>query len=126
VSPVSSSVPSGLLSNLERASRLQEASRLLAVQSAALRETAQLLRSECTDLRREHQVWSKVLLDLHEAQEPVLALCMKCRRLRTDGAWIPLPHGFDEQLSARGTLLVSHTYCEECLTAVWEGVSAPS
>jgi len=60
VLPASSSIPVGRFSVLQRASRLQETSRLLVIHSAALRETAQLLRSESMDL------WS------HSARGPVL------------------------------------------------------
>jgi hypothetical protein len=108
----------------ERSSELHDSARRLILYAAVTHETARLLRAESVELRHERQAWNEVLRSIQGNPEPKLVLCAVCQRFRKSaGTWIHLPLGVNRLLLKRSPILISHSYCEECLEEASKGLS---
>ena len=65
--------------------------------------------------RLERQAWSIHLSGLSGVDDRRVAICAYCHRIRSGSRWIVLPAGIEGELKDWLSIVLSHTYCPECV-----------
>lgn len=74
--------------------------------------------------RGEWEEWAEILARLPNDPEHKVVVCAQCHRARADRHWTKLPDGIEDELRSWSAVLLSHSYCPDCLTEMEAAVHA--